>query len=684
MGRGAWNIEKSRELYGLDRPYVRDLLDVSPDGRLCLKIRGRTIPLKEIADELNARGLSTAIIRVPAWIEIFMDRIYHAFEKAIKKYGYKGEFRGVFPLKVNQRVELVKWVVRLGKKYKWGLEVGSKPELLIALAQELHEDALIICNGIKDWDFLRLALMGMRLGKNIIIVLDSLEEMRRITRIYDELREGDGSWRPRLGVRCKLLTPGAGIWEESGGRYSKFGLSSSEIKGLISVLKGREEWLELIHFHIGSQITKIERIASAVTEITTLYAELRRRGFDSLNKINVGGGLAVDYEGTLYGDSGNSADYDYEEYADSIVGNISRITSVYGVEDPIIVSESGRALVAYHELLLAKVVETRDYSFPSDISVDKLIDDVGSIGLARPLPVLRMSKIMDALEEAEGLPDLVACARALAEEERITIEEREKALGLEDRVAYELIVGRIEHGLCKRLRELLEQDKISTSDIRELLREEAIARILTTPSKRYVANLSLFNQMLDVPAFGQLFPIVPVSRLDEKPDYLVRLADITCDSYGEVKTFVTKVGESSGPVFTELDDRLVALPGERLVLSGVPLHELGEGESYFVAILFIGAYQDILATKHNLLGDVAIVVVDVGEDGEPLIDIIREPENTEKLLKHMGYDMDKTMKSLVKLGYNEELVKKVAFSSPYFMDSPFALSTRASARAQAI
>ena len=548
---------------------------------------GRSVALSDLTADLLRRGHTLpCVLRFPQIVEERLDRLNGAFAASIQEAGYGGRYRGVFPIKVNQRRVVVETIAEYGEHHRTGLEAGSKAELALCLVQDLHPEALLCCNGFKDDDFIRLALWGRKLGKNVVITLEKYSELGRVLRIAKEL-----DVRPAIGIRFKLHTRGSGKWESSGGDDAKFGLTATEVITAASRLKalGMVDALQMLHCHVGSQITDIRNIKNAVREAAQAYAQLVQSGVP-LRYLNVGGGLAVDYDGsktTFFA----SANYGIQEYADTVVYTVQEVCREAGVAEPILVSESGRALTAHHAVVVLPV-----------------IDAIGPTREPVKLPPL------------EGEPHaLVKDMRALLE--NVTVKTY--------REVYNEAVGNKEtmHSLFDLgYLSLLERAHIETLFNRILVKVAQVTRGLEYVSDefddlpklladKYVCNFSLFQSLPDHWAIGALFPIAPLTRLDERPTRDATLVDISCDSDGKITQFV------------DLRD----------VKATLPLHDLRDGEPYYLGIFLTGAYQDVLANAHNLFGRVNEAHVRLDEDGYTLERFVNG-QKARRMIENMGYE----------------------------------------------
>ncbi|WP_437727301.1 biosynthetic arginine decarboxylase [Sorangium sp. So ce861] len=565
---GVWTTEDAKSLYMIDR-WGRGYFDVSPDGNLTvapLQERGSKIAIRDVVDAALEQGLRTPLlIRFQDLLHHRVRALNEAFNKAIAESKFRGTYRGVFPIKVNQLREVVEEILDAGKTYHYGIEVGSKPEVFAGLSVHHDPESLIVCNGYKDENFIRTALIGRKLGKKVILIAEKLSEVRMITRVAKEMNV-----EPMIGLRVRLLTEGAGKWKTSGGENAKFGLSTAEILAAIRIMDeaGMSASFKLLHFHIGSQVPDILIIKRAVREATRYYAKLRKMG-QRIEYIDVGGGLAIDYDGSR-STFHSSMNYSVEEYARDIVHNIADICDEERVPHPNIVSESGRAIVAHHSVLVVQAfgsIEKTPMS-PIDIQTEehKLIQNLLYIKDNLSAPNLGESwhDLLQIKEEAQKMFEL-------------------GLLNLDVKARVEILFWEIAEAMEKIASEL-EPEEVP-DDLGELRKQLA---------DQYICNFSVFQSLLDHWALGALFPIVPIHRLNERPAADSTLVDITCDSDGKVSKFI------------DLND----------VKDTIPLHPIVGDQPYYVGIFLTGAYQDIMGDIHNLFGRVNEVHVFLDEDEE--------------------------------------------------------------------
>ncbi len=560
-----WSPREAEEYYGFRRWGAGDFT-VDDTGSLCVHPLGdqRKIRITDIIREAGEMGIRPPLtIRVQDMLRRRVVKLNEAFCSAIKEEGYDGRYRGVFPTKVNQLREVVEEILDAGEKYDYGLEAGSKPELIISLALLENKNALLVCNGYKDDEYIRLALMGRRIGKQTIIVIEQTSELDAIIRIAKEM-----GVQPQIGLRVKLTTTGEGKWAESTGENAKFGLTSGEIMSVVRKLKRARmtDSLRLLHFHIGSQVPNISTIKKAVVEAARFYCELVRLGFP-MGILDVGGGLGIDYDGSR-SNYESSMNYNMEVYARDVVSNIKTVCGQCGIAVPDITSESGRAIVAPHSILIFEAVDriVRDANEPTALKGKRnpIIKDLEDI-LKNPTRYEPLERYHDAKQKKEeGL--------SLFNLGYLQLEERAE-------------IDRLYWQICRDIRERLPLNGEVPDELGEL--DKLLA-------EQYVCNFSVFQSLLDHWALDQLFPIAPVHRLTEKPTVPATLVDITCDSDGKVSAFI------------DLED----------IKQTLDLHPIQPGKPYYLGAFLVGAYQDIMGDLHNLFGRVGEAHVFLEDDEE--------------------------------------------------------------------
>lgn len=591
-----WRIEDSEELYNING-WGRNYFRVNDKGHIEVTPRQgyASVDLKAVMDELQIRDISAPVlVRFPDILDNRIEKISKCFKAASEQYSYKGQNYMIYPIKVNQIRQVVEEIVSYGQKFNIGLEAGSKPELHAVLATNIDEDALIICNGYKDASYIELALLAQKMGRHIYLVVEKLNELRMIADIAKRLKI-----RPNIGIRIKLSSTGSGKWSESGGDQSKFGLNSSELLEAIDILERRDlkDCLKLIHFHIGSQINKIRVIKNALREATQFYVQLSKLGF-GVEFIDIGGGLGVDYDGTRSSSSESSMNYSIQEYANDAVSAIVDVCTKNNLPQPNVITESGRSLTAHHSVLIFEVLETTQLPIWKDsqeISADEH-------ELAREL-----YDIWDRLD-----------TQRLFESWHDALQIREEALDLFSLGMLDLrtraMIEKLFWSIAREVGEIAATMKHTPEDLRKISK--------MVPDK-YFCNFSLFQSLPDSWAIDQIFPIVPISRLDEKPTRTCTIQDMTCDSDGKIANFISQQGTSSA----------------------LPVHPLRSGESYYLGVFLVGAYQEILGDMHNLFGDTNAVHIRVYKDRYE-IDQIIEGETVDEVLDYVQFQPKKLVRNL--------------------------------------
>jgi arginine decarboxylase len=586
-----WTIKDADDYYGFKR-WGGTHFTVDPRGNLCVHPLGdeRKIRILDIVKEAESMGLKPPLtIRVQDLLRRRVVQLNESFLKAVDSEDYSGKYRGVFPIKVNQLREVVEEILDAGEPYGFGLEAGSKPELLIALALLESNGPLLICNGYKDDEFIELALMGRKLGKQTIIVIEQVSEVDAIIRTARRM-----GVVPHIGIRVKLTATGEGKWAESTGENAKFGLTASEIMVAVDKLRRARmtDALRLVHFHIGSQVPNIATIKKAVVEAARYYCELSKMGFP-MGLLDVGGGLGIDYDGSRSAFE-SSMNYSMEVYARDVVASIKQVCEASGVAHPDIVSESGRALVAPHSILIFE-------------AVDRIARDgnAGAPPRGKSHPVIR--ELEAILKNKRKFDPLERYHDAKEKKEEAHSRFTLGYLSLEHR-AY---VDRLFWQICRDLRAKL----ANLHDV-----PDELARLDSMLAEQYVCNFSVFQSLLDHWALDQLFPIAPIHRLNERPTVQATLADITCDSDGKVDDFI------------DLED----------VRRTLSLHPLKKDEPYYIGAFMVGAYQDIMGDLHNLFGRVNeahVFLEDDEEDGFYLEETL-EGYSVERILGMIQYNAE--------------------------------------------
>ena len=609
-----WNLDAARALYNIQR-WGAKYFDINDAGHVAaypLQEAGAAVDITDVIEEARSRGLKfPLLIRFQDILRHRVEAINTAFRNSIAEFNYQAAYRGVFPIKVNQLREVVEEILDAGKPYDFGLEVGSKPELFAGLAMQNQPGCFIVCNGYKDAEFIRMALLGIKLGKRVILVVEKLEELRQIIGISKSL-----GLEPLIGIRARLLSKGAGRWAESAGENAKFGLSTSEILAATEMLKAENlaHCFKLLHFHIGSQVPDILTVKKAVQEAARLYAKLHRMGF-AIEYLDVGGGLGVDYDGSRTAFD-SSTNYTLQEYTNDVVYYIADVCGAEGVPHPNIVSESGRAIVAHHSVLIVEVF--------------------GAIEKIRPGEFLKFGEQEHAL-----VRELLDIRRNLAKLNKL--EAYHDALERRDDAQHMFTLGMMDLPDKAKIEELywqISRDVVDSFKGQPYTPEE-IRQLEDSLGDQYLCNFSVFQSLLDHWALGQLFPIMPVARLNERPTREATLVDITCDSDGQVNKFI------------DLRDVRDTLPLH-------PLHTNGNGqtEPYYLGFFLMGAYQDIMGDLHNLFGRVNEVHVFLEPDepagyyieeiieGATIVQSLADVQYDENELKRrMKAQMDEAIKS---------------------------------------
>jgi arginine decarboxylase len=592
----AWDVQASRSLYNI-QSWGAKYFDINETGHVVarpLQEAGAAVDLTDVIEEAKGRGLKfPLLIRFQDILRHRVESINLAFRNSITEYSYQGKYRGVFPIKVNQLREVVEEILDAGKPFDFGLEVGSKPELFAGLALQNQIGSLIICNGYKDANFIRMALLGTKLGRKVIMVVEKLEELRQIITVSKQL-----GVEPFIGVRARLLSKGAGRWAESGGENAKFGLSTAEILAAMEMLKAENlsHCLKLLHFHIGSQVPDILTVKKAVQEAARLYAKLYKMGFQ-IEFLDVGGGLGVDYDGSRSAFD-SSTNYTLQEYTNDIVYYVADVCNAEKVPHPDIISESGRAIVAHHSVLIVEVFGAIEKVRPGDFF------QYGENEHPLVKELLDIKRNITKLNKLEAYHD--------------AMERRDDA----------------QHMFTLGMMDLPEKAKIEnlyweiSLDVVQSYRGQAyvpeeIRKLEDSLGDQYLCNFSVFQSLLDHWALGQLFPIMPVSRLNERPDREATLVDITCDSDGQVNKFI------------DLRDVRDTLPLHKLNMNGN-----GQLEPYYLGFFLMGAYQDIMGDLHNLFGRVneVHVFLDPDEAAGYYVEEIIEGTTIVQALASVQYD----------------------------------------------
>ena len=617
----AWDIPAARNLYNIQR-WGSKYFDINEAGRVVvspLQEAGAAVDINDVIDEARGRGLKfPLLIRFQDILRHRVESINVAFRNSIKEFNYQGNYRGVFPIKVNQLREVVEEILDAGKPYQFGLEVGSKPELFAGLALQHQAGSLVICNGYKDAGFIRMALLGTKLGKKVIMVVEKLEELRQI--IYISKQVGV---EPVIGIRARLLSKGAGKWAESGGENAKFGLSTGELLAATEMLKAENlgHCFKLLHFHIGSQVPDILTVKKAVQEASRFYAKLYKMGF-AIDYLDVGGGLGVDYDGSRSAFD-SSTNYSLQEYTNDIVYYIADVCNAEKVPHPEIVSESGRAIVAHHSVLIVEVFGAIEkiragaqFTFGENehALVKELLDIRKNIAKLNKLEAFH-----DAHERKEDAHQMFTLGL-------LELPDKAKLEQLYWEISLEVVQSF--HG--------------------QAYIPEEIRKLEDSLGDQYLCNFSVFQSLLDHWALGQLFPIMPVARLDERPTHEATLVDITCDSDGQINKFI------------DLRDVRDTLPLHKLIPNPAA-NGTGHGyEPYYLGFFLMGAYQDIMGDLHNLFGRVneVHVFLDPDEPNGYFVEEIIEGNTIVQSLAAVQYD-ENELKRRMKVQIDEAIKSDV-------------------------
>ena len=591
-----WTIEDSNELYNI-KGWGTSYFGINEKGDVYVTpCKDNTqIDLRDVMDELALRDITAPVLlRFPDILDNRIEKTASCFQKAKEEYGYKGENFVIYPIKVNQMQPVVEEIISHGKKFNLGLEAGSKPELHAVIAVQCQSDSLIICNGYKDESYIELALLAQKMGKRIFLVVEKMNELKLIAKMAKQLNV-----QPNIGIRIKLASSGSGKWEESGGDASKFGLTSSELLEALDFMesKGLKDCLKLIHFHIGSQVTKIRRIKTALREASQFYVQLHSMGFN-VEFVDIGGGLGVDYDGTRSSNSEGSVNYSIQEYVNDSISTLVDVSDKNGIPHPNIITESGRALTAHHSVLIFEVLETAtlpEWDDEEEIAPDahELVQELYSIWDS-----LNQNKMLEAWHDAQQI--------------------REEALDLFSHGIVDLKtraqIERLYWSITREINQIAGGLKHAPDEFRGL------SKLL---ADKYFCNFSLFQSLPDSWAIDQIFPIMPIQRLDEKPERSATLQDITCDSDGKIANFIST----------------------RNVAHYLPVHSLKKTEPYYLAVFLVGAYQEILGDMHNLFGDTNAVHVSVNEKGYNIEQII-DGETVAEVLDYVQYNPKKLVRTL--------------------------------------
>jgi arginine decarboxylase len=590
-----WRIEDSIELYNVNG-WGQDYFNINEKGNVVVKPKrsGTEIDMKELIDELEIRDVGfPVLLRFPDILDDRIESLSRCFKNASEEYGFKGDYFSIFPIKVNQVKPVVEEIMRYGKKFNIGLEAGSKPELHAVLATTANTDALIVCNGYKDETFIELALLAQKMGRKIFIVVEKLNELKFIISISKRIKV-----QPNIGIRIKLASSGSGKWEDSGGDQSKFGLNASELLEAVSIAEENKmlDNIKLIHFHIGSQVTKIRSIKNALREASQFYVQLKTMGC-GIEFVDVGGGLGVDYDGSK-STNPSSINYSIQEYANDSVFMFMDASDKNDLPHPNIITESGRSLTAHHSILVFNVLETTsmpDWDTEEEINEEnhELVQELFKI-----LDNLTISNMLESWHDAQQIREEILDLFSLG---MIKLKTR----ALTERLFWS--VTREINEMCKELKHIPDEFR----NLPKMLAD------------KYFCNFSLFQSLPDSWAVDQIFPIIPIHRLNEKPTRNATIQDITCDSDGKIDHFI----------------------GQRNLSQFLPLHTLKKDEPYYIGVFLIGAYQEILGDMHNLFGDTNAVHVVLKKDGYDIEQII-DGESVAEVLGYVQYNTKKMVREM--------------------------------------
>ena len=589
-----WRIEDTEELYNINGWGI-NYFSINDKGNVVVTPQkdGAQIDLKELVDELQLRDVAAPmLVRFPDILNSRIEKMSSCFKIAAEEYNYKAQNFIIYPIKVNQMRPVVEEIVSHGKKFNIGLEAGSKPELHAVIAINTNNDSLIICNGYKDEDYIELALLAQKMGRRIYIVVEKLNELKLIARIAKRLKVN-----PNLGIRIKLASSGSGKWEGSGGDVSKFGLTSSELLEAMQYLEENDlkNCLKLVHFHIGSQVNKIRRIKIALREASQFYAQMCLQGFN-IEFVDIGGGLGVDYDGTRSANRESSVNYSIQEYVNDAISSMVDVSDKNNIPHPNIITESGRSLTAHHSVLIFEVLESA--TLPSWDDDEELQEDDHDL-------VKDMYSLWDTLNQPRML-EIWHDAQQIREEALDRF-----SLGLVD-LKTRAQVERLFWSIAREIHEMVGKIRHVPEELHQM--EKLLA-------DKYFCNFSLFQSLPDSWAIDQIFPIMPIHRLDEKPERNATLQDITCDSDGKIDNFIST----------------------RNLSYFLPVHKLKAKESYYIGVFLVGAYQEILGDLHNLFGDTNAVHVSVDKDGYS-IDQVIDGETVAEVLEYVQYSPKKMVR----------------------------------------
>jgi len=591
-----WRIEDSAELYNINGWGI-NFFSINDKGHVTVtpKKDGVQVDLHELVEELQVRDVSAPmLLRFPDILDNRIEKMASCFKVAAEEYDYKAQNFIIYPIKVNQMRPVVEEIVGHGKKFNIGLEAGSKPELHAVIAINTDNDSLIICNGYKDEDYIELALLAQKMGRRIFLVVEKLNELKLIIKIAARLK-----LKPNIGIRIKLSSSGSGKWEDSGGDASKFGLTSSELLEALDILEKKEmkDCLKLVHFHIGSQVTKIRRIKLAMREASQFYVQLHLKGF-KVEFVDIGGGLGVDYDGTRSSSSESSVNYSIQEYVNDAIATMVDASDKNEIPHPNIITESGRSLTAHHSVLIFEVLETA--SVPTMKEEEEPQEDDHELvkELFSLWEQINQSRMLESWHDAQQIREEALDLFSLG------------MLDLKTRAQIE----RLFWSIAKEIHQM-------TGELKHV--PEELTYLPKMLSDKYFCNFSLFQSLPDSWAIDQIFPIIPIQRLDEKPERSATIQDITCDSDGKIDNFISV----------------------RNFSYYLPVHSLKGKEPYYIGVFLVGAYQEILGDLHNLFGDTNAVHISVDDKGYS-IDQIIDGETVAEVLDYVQYNAKKLVRTV--------------------------------------
>jgi arginine decarboxylase len=617
-----WKIKDSERVYNLNN-WGADYFSINKKGNVCVHPSPHSkyaIDIRVLVDDLIKRNIKPPILlRFMNVLEGRISSITRAFKSAIEENDYPATYQTFYPIKVNQQREVVEAIADFGKKYELGLEVGSKPELVAAISVSTGKNLPIICNGYKDNEFIETILHATKVGYDITIVVEKLFELEKVIEFSEQI-----GIAPKLGIRVKLSSRGTGKWATSGGEDAKFGLRISEILAAIDLLRENDllDNLQLLHFHIGSQITKVDKIKNALVEGTRVYTEMKKMGVN-LRFLDIGGGLGVDYDGSK-SSYFSSVNYSIEEYANDVVYQIKNICDEAGVACPNIISESGRAIVAHYSVLVTNILNS--YTETQNPGFESMLNDPEKLS-----PTVQ--KLIDIYESIDR--------HSLREDFHDTTQFFQEAISLFKLGYLNLQERAIAEWVCSKI-------IVKMNDIIERLKTipEEMQNFQLSLRKTYFANFSLFQSIPDSWAIDQLFPILPLQRLQQKPEVLASIADITCDSDGEITSFVGENGKTKY----------------------LPIHKIDADEDYYIGFFLIGAYQEILGDMHNLFGDTNAVHITFNKKTNYKIDTVIKGDSINDLLKYVQHDGNEILKNIHNLMEKQVALRQITIEeSSHFL-----------------